>query len=115
MLDSIGVVLRLVFETLAAALRPAAEAAAAALRPLAEFAVAPLAADAGALALAAAVVTTLALLAVAIALFTSPVHVVATAPHPRRAIADDTRLAETHPDAPGHSRPRAPGSAALAA
>ncbi|WP_446723945.1 DUF6412 domain-containing protein, partial [Microbacterium sp. CPCC 204701] len=28
---------------------------------------------------------------------------------------DATRLTETHPDAPGHSRPRAPGSAASAA
>ena len=52
---------------------------------------------------------------VAIAVFLSPARAVATAPHPRRAIADSTRLAASPPDAPGHSRPRAPGSAALAA
>jgi hypothetical protein len=103
-IESIGIVVRLLVETLAAA-----------LRPLAELISAPMSAEPGAVALAAAVVTTLALLVVAVALVTAPAHVLTTAAHPRRAIADDTVLAQTHPDAPGHSRPRAPGFAALAA
>ena len=109
MIESIGIVLRVLFELLALALRPLVELVGAIAAP-----------DSGAFAFAAATTTiavlaTLALLAVAIAVFLSPARPVATAPHPRRAISDATRLTASHPDAPGHSRPRAPGSAALAA
>ncbi|WP_447658263.1 DUF6412 domain-containing protein [Microbacterium sp. C23T] len=113
-LETIAAVLRLVVEVLAAALRPAMELLGAATRSL--FEVAPAAQpETGALVIAVAVVATLALLAVAIAVFLVPARTIATAAHPRRAIADATRLTASHPDAPGHSRPRAPGSAALAA
>lgn len=109
MIESIGIVLRALFESMGLA-----------LRPLVELVGAIAASDSGAFAFAAATTTiavlaTLALLAVAIAVFLSPARPVATAPHPRRAISDATRLTASHPDAPGHSRPRAPGSAALAA
>lgn len=109
MIESIGIVLRPLFELLGLALRPLVELVGAIAAP-----------DSGAFAFAAATTTiavlaTLALLAVAIVVFLSPARPVATAPHPRRAISDATRLTASHPDAPGHSRPRAPGSAALAA
>ena len=106
MLESIGVVLRLLVEFFGVALRPLYEVLSTLAAP-----------GSGVLAFAAAAAAfaALALLAVAVTLFTTPVHALATAPHPRRAILDDTRLTETHPDAPGHSRPRAPGLAALAA
>jgi hypothetical protein len=112
--ENLTAVLRLVIEVLAAALRPAADLVGAAARSL--FEVAP-ASDpqTGALVIAVAVVAALGLLAVAVAVLFSPVPAIATAAHPRRAIADATRLTASHPDAPGHSRPRAPGSAALAA
>lgn len=114
MLETIGVVLRLVVEVLSTVLRPAAELLDTVARSL--FDAAPAAhAEAGALVLAVAVVAALALLCVAIAVFRTPAGSVDAAPHPRRAIADATRLSASHPDAPGHSRPRAPGSAALAA
>ena len=114
MLDTITAVLRLFVEVLVSALRPAADLAGAAARSL--FEIAP-ASDpqTGALVIAVAVVAALALLAVAIAVSLVPARTIATAAHPRRAIADATRLTASHPDAPGHSRPRAPGSAALAA
>lgn len=114
MLETMLVVLRLLTEVLDAALRPAADLLGAAVRSLLEIAPAsdP---QTGALVIAVAVVAALALLAVAIAVLFSPVRAIATAAHPRRAIADATRLTASHPDAPGHSRPRAPGSAALAA
>ncbi|MDR7114009.1 hypothetical protein J2X03_003913 [Microbacterium trichothecenolyticum] len=113
-LETIAVVLRLVVEVLATALRPATELLGAAARSLFELAPVPQP-EAGALVIAAAVIATLALLAVAIAVLLVPARMIATAAHPRRAIADATRLTASHPDAPGHSRPRAPGSAALAA
>lgn len=109
MLESIVVLLRLVAEFVGLA-----------LRPLIEFAGTISSPGTGVVAIAAASAATaalvaLALLAVAIALFARPTLAVASAPHPRRAIDDATRLTETHPDAPGHSRPRAPGFAASAA
>lgn len=117
MLAFAAVVLRLVFGTTHGLLGPVAAGIAATGRALTELAAA-LTSDAGALALVAATATfaLLALLAVAVSLVRSPVHGGdPSAPHPRRAIHDATRLTETHPDAPGHSRPRAPGSAAPAA
>ena len=109
MLESIGVLLRLMAEILGIALRPALELAGSMAAP-----------GAGVIAVAAASAATasliaLALLAVAIALFARPAIATAGAPRPERAIDDFTRLTETHPDAPGHSRPRAPGLAASAA
>lgn len=109
MLESIGIVLRLLAEFAGLALRPLFELAATVASPGADV-MAIAAASAATAALVA-----LALLAVAIALFARPAFAVASAPHPRRAIDDATRLSETHPDAPGHSRPRAPGFAASAA
>jgi hypothetical protein len=112
-----GVVLRGLLETVQGLLGPVGSGGAAAVRALGELAAA-LTSDAGALALVAATATfaLLALLAVAVSLVRSPAHAVdPSAAHPRRAIHDATRLTETHPDAPGHARPRAPGFAALAA
>jgi hypothetical protein len=114
MAETVTAVLRLVAELLASALRPSADLLGSVARSLSEIAPAPHP-EAGALVIAVAVVATLALLAVAIAVFLVPARTMATAAHPRRAIADATRLTASHPDAPGHSRPRAPGSAALAA
>ncbi|MBD3943241.1 hypothetical protein IF188_16230 [Microbacterium sp. NEAU-LLC] len=74
-----------------------------------------LAVPTGALFVAATLFAALAVLAVAIALFRAPLPALRGGAHPRRAIADATRLTASHPDAPGHSRPRAPGLAALAA
>jgi hypothetical protein len=110
----VGVILRLVLEVVHGALAPIASAFGTAVRALVELAVV----DAGPIALVAATAAfaVLALLAVAVSLTRPPTQSVdPTAPHPRRAIHDATRLTETHPDAPGHSRPRAPGFAALAA
>lgn len=109
MIESIGVMLRLLTEFFAMVARPVAEVIATVAAP-----------GAGALTVAAATtaaaaLTALALLAVALTLFVGPARPGTATPHPRRAIADFTRLTETHPDAPGHSRPRAPGSAASAA
>ena len=109
MIESIGVMLRLLAEFFALVLRPVAE--------VVEVVAVP---GTGAITVAAATtaaaaLTALALLAVALTLFVGPARSGTAAPHPRRAIADFTRLTETHPDAPGHSRPRAPGSAAAAA
>lgn len=109
MLESIGVVLRLLSEFVGLALRPLSELAGTMSSP-GTGVVAIAAVSAATAALAA-----LALLAVAIVLFARPAFAVASPPHSRRTIADATRLTETHPDAPGHSRPRAPGFAASAA
>lgn len=121
MLALTGVMLRLLLETVHGMLGPVGAGIAGTGRAIAEL-TAPLAAaltsDAGALALVAATATfaLLALLAVAASLVRAPSNAVdPSAPHPRRAVRDATRLTETHPDAPGHPRPRAPGSAALAA
>ncbi|GAA5203505.1 DUF6412 domain-containing protein [Microbacterium jejuense] len=113
MFDAIGTTLRALVEVLTAVLRPAIELIAAVARPL--FETAPLTADAGALVLAATLVAALAVLAVAIALFRAPARTSSSGAHPHRAISDATRLTASHPDAPGHSRPRAPGLAAPAA
>ncbi|MFC8682878.1 DUF6412 domain-containing protein [Microbacterium ureisolvens] len=115
MLENIGVLLRLFTEVVVSALRPAVELIEAVAGSLAELAPSALPAEAGALLVATALLASLALLAVALAVFLSPAHAVATVAHPRRAIADATRLSASHPDAPGHSRPRAPGLAAPAA
>ncbi len=115
MLETVLALLRLVSEAVDALLRPVAELVGASLRSLFEAAPAVQAGEAGVLVLAVAVVATLALLAVALGVRLSPAAAVAAAPHPRRAIDDATRLTASHPDAPGHSRPRAPGFAALAA
>jgi len=111
--DAIGITLRALVEVLATVIRPAAELLAAIARPL--FETTPLTADTGALVLAVTLVAALAVLAVAIALFRAPSRALAGGAHPHRAISDATRLTASHPDAPGHSRPRAPGLAALAA
>ncbi len=112
MIENIVTLVRLVAEIAVSALRPVVEliqAVAAGLAPVV------LPAEAGALVVAAAVLASLAVLAVALAMFASPAQQVGTAPHPHRAISDATRLTASHPDAPGHSRPRAPGLAAPAA
>ncbi|MEV4687078.1 DUF6412 domain-containing protein [Microbacterium sp. LWH3-1.2] len=114
MIETIAAGLRLVIEVLGSALRPAAELLGSAVPSLLEISPVPHP-EAGALVIAVAVLATLALLAVAIAVLFSPLRGIAAAAHPRRAISDATRLTASHPDAPGHSRPRAPGSAALAA
>jgi len=113
-LEALTGALRLLLEAIVTVLRPAAELIGSAAGSL--FAITP-APDpqAGALVIAVALVATLALLAVAIAVFLFPARTLATAAHPRRAISDATRLTASHPDARGHSRPRAPGLAALAA
>lgn len=113
MFDAIGITLRALVEVLAAVLRPAVDLIAATARPL--FETAPLTGDTGALVLAVTLVAALAVLAVAIALFRAPTRTSSAGAHPHRAISDATRLTASHPDAPGHSRPRAPGLAALAA
>jgi hypothetical protein len=110
--------LRVLLDTFHALTGTASSALGSAARSLAELTAAMLASDAGAFTLVAATATfaVLALLAVAVALVRSPARAVdPTAVHPRRGIHDATRLTETHPDAPGHTRPRAPGIAALAA
>jgi hypothetical protein len=113
--EAIGITLRALVEILATALHPVVELIAAAAKSATEFSPATLSAPAGALFVAVTLFAALAVLAVAIALFRSPVPATAAGPHPQRAIADTTRLTASHPDAPGHSRPRAPGLAALAA
>lgn len=74
-------------------------------------------ADAGAVAVvaAAAALTALAILALAVALTLAPALTIGAARRPRDAVGDPTRVPQSHPDAPGHSRPRAPGVAASAA
>ncbi|UNK71532.1 DUF6412 domain-containing protein [Microbacterium sp. H1-D42] len=61
----------------------------------------------------AAVLVALAVLTLVIAVV-APHAGIRSAPHPRRAIDVSTRLAQSHPDADGHPRPRAPGVALAA-
>ena len=68
-----------------------------------------------ALALAAAAIAALAVLALAVALVELPSSTAGSSPHPLRAIDVSVQVAQSHPDAPGHPRPRAPGIAAPAA
>lgn len=93
MIESFGVVLRLLLDVLGAA---------AAREP-------------SALAFAAAAIAAVALLALTLALVELPASAVGSSPHPRRAIDVSVQLTQSHPDAPGHARPRAPGFAASAA
>ena len=67
-----------------------------------------------------ALVLAAALAAIAIVVLTAaavelPASAVGSSPHPRRAIDVSVRPAQSDPDAPGHSRPRAPGIGASAA
>lgn len=57
----------------------------------------------------AVAVLALAALAFAVALVT-PGRPKGSPPHPRRAIGVSTLLSDSHPDAAGHPRPRAPGA-----
>jgi hypothetical protein len=91
--ESIGIVLRLLFEVLAGV----------AIR------------EPSALAFAAAAVAVVAVLAITLTPVDLPVSAAGSAAHPLRAIDVSVRLTQSHPDAPGHSRPRAPGAAAPAA
>jgi hypothetical protein len=93
MIESFGVVLRLLLEVFGATAIP----------------------HAGAAAFAILAVTAVAVLAVMLTAFGGAWHARGTPPTPERAIDVSTRLAQSHPDAPGHSRPRAPGFAASAA
>ena len=93
MTESIGVVLRLMLEMLAGV----------AIR------------EPSVLAFAAAAVAAVAVLAVTLAVLDLPVSAMGSAPHPLRAIDVSVRLTQSHPDSPGHARPRAPGAAAPAA
>lgn len=63
--------------------------------------------DAAALGIAVAVLA-LSVLAFAVALIV-PQATKGSPPHPFRAISASTLLADSHPDAAGHPRPRAPG------
>lgn len=69
--------------------------------------------DAGALGLAAAL--SVALVALVVAALAAPSPGGASTAHPRRAIDVSVLLGQSDPDAPGHSRPRAPGRAVPAA
>ncbi|KRB38423.1 UNVERIFIED_CONTAM: DUF6412 domain-containing protein [Microbacterium sp. SLM126] len=93
MTESIGVMLRLLLEVFAGV----------AIR------------EPSALAFAAAAVAAVAVLAITLTLVELPVSATGSSPHPLRAIDVSVRLTQSHPDAPGHSRPRAPGAAASAA
>ncbi len=64
---------------------------------------------------AAAAVAAVAVLAITLTLVELPVSAAGSGAHPLRAIDVSVRLTQSHPDAPGHSRPRAPGAAAPAA
>ena len=68
--------------------------------------------DAAALGLAIALLA-VTVLTLAVVLSVRPV-IRADEPHPLRAIDVDTLLAQSDPDAAGHPRPRAPGSATAA-
>ncbi len=68
-----------------------------------------------AVALAVAAVAAVAVLALAAAILELPASAGRSAPHPRRAIDVGALLGQSHPDAAGHARPRAPGFAASAA
>ncbi|MEJ1088649.1 DUF6412 domain-containing protein [Microbacterium sp. Mu-80] len=56
----------------------------------------------------AAVLVALAVLAIAVSIV-APEAGIRSAPSPRRAIDVSTCLTQSHPDADGHPRPRAPG------
>ena len=58
----------------------------------------------------AALLVAVAVIAIAVALV-APRTGLRSAPHPRRAIDVSTQLSQSHPDADGHPRPRAPGVA----
>ncbi len=70
--------------------------------------------ESGALGLTVAVVTALLAAALAAAV-ASPDAARRTGAHPRRGIDASSLLAQSDPDAAGHPRPRAPGSAVPAA
>lgn len=93
MTESIGVVLRLLLEILGAA----------AVR------------EPSAIAFAIAAVAAVAVVALSLAGVDVPASAVGSSPHPQRAIDVSVQPTQSHPDAPGHSRPRAPGCAASAA
>lgn len=59
----------------------------------------------------AVVLVAVAVITIALALI-SPIFGIRSAPHPHRARDASTLLAQSHPDAAGHRRPRAPGAAA---
>ena len=61
----------------------------------------------------AALAVALAALVLTVALVL-PDALLRSAPHPRRAIDVSVLLAQSHPDAGGHPRPRAPGVASAA-
>ena len=63
----------------------------------------------------AAAVAAIAIVALTAVLLDLPASAVGSSPHPRRAIDVSVQPSQSDPDAPGHSRPRAPGVAASAA
>lgn len=67
------------------------------------------------LAFAAAAVAVVVVLAVTLAFVAPSASAAGAAAHPHRAIDVSVELSQSHPDAAGHARPRAPGSAASAA
>ncbi len=115
MLENLTALLRLIAEVIGISARPWLVFLETLGRSLAELTAAALPADAGTLVLVTALVAALALLAVALSLYAGRVPAGIAVARPRRAIRDATRLTQSHPDAPGHPRPRAPGSAAPAA
>lgn len=72
------------------------------------------ASDAGTLGVAAVVVAVVVAIAVVLAV-TRSTPALRSGPHPRRAIDASSPLAQSDPDAAGHSRSRAPGQAVSAA
>ena len=56
----------------------------------------------------AAILVTIAVLTIVVSVL-APRAGIRSSPHPRRAIDVSTCLAQSHPDADGHPRPRAPG------
>lgn len=67
-----------------------------------------------ALSFAAAAIAVVALLALTIVFVAPAASAAGTSAHPLRAIDVSVQLSQSHPDAPGHSRPRAPGLVAPA-
>ncbi|MGF2950112.1 DUF6412 domain-containing protein [Microbacterium alcoholitolerans] len=61
----------------------------------------------------AAILVTIAVLTMLVAML-APLTGLRSSAHPRRAIDVSIRLAQSHPDADGHPRPRAPGVALAA-
>jgi hypothetical protein len=68
-----------------------------------------------ALAFAAAAIAVVAVLALTLALAAPAASATRAQAHPLRAIDVSVQLSQSHPDAAGHRRPRAPGLAASAA